>query len=286
MEIVSYFVAVESEPYSSMKVLFIISGLLSGLLLQAQDTIPVKPVPVSRRTAPSVHDSALHDSALSEPGQRLAPTALSSKFVEARAIDSVPVRSRIPDHNYFTLYAEPVALLDFENGPSYRFGAEYAFAHNWAIYGGAGGYFQQGYILRAGIKKYFDVGEPVRSSLGLEYINIWHVYTIHDFYFKEDSLEGRVPDDSRPVSITAEKYINSVSFMYTEEHFWRHRWILEFYAGAGIKFKHVLTSIPKSEEELLYHYHESDLEYVSYTPGKFITADIRLGIRIGRVFAH
>jgi hypothetical protein len=207
---------------------------------------------------------------------------LSGFLLKAQDSITTVLSKRVPTR-YVILYAEPIAMLDWNNGASYRFGMEYTFASKWAVYGTAGGYLEQGYILRAGIKRFFKQEGNARHSLGLEYINTWHINTVHDDYLKQDSGAAPVADESRPVSYTTEKYINSISVMFSREAFWRHHWVFEVYAGAGVKFKRTLTSIPQSELNLLYNYQESDISNFSSTPGTFTTLDLRLGIKIGRV---
>ena len=207
-----------------------------------------------------------------------------------KAQDSIPpvpprdsgfTANRVPAR-YVLLYVEPLAALDGENGQSYRIGAEYAFSPKWGVYGTAGGYFEQGYILRAGIRRYTYTDEYGRGAWSLEYINNWHIHTIKDNYSKYDSsTRENAPDNSRPISFTTEKYINAISLIYSIQEFYGHHWVLEGYIGGGVKFKHVISSIPQTQEELLYHYHEDQAENFGVNPGTFIVPDVRMGLKIG-----
>jgi hypothetical protein len=118
----------------------------------------------------------------------------------------------------------------------------------------------------------------------MEYMHNWHIHTIHDYYRKPDPTYGYIEDDSRPLSFTVEKNIHVIDLTVGVDEFWRHHWLIQLYAGAGIKFRKAVTSVPDSTLEQLYHYHESMIEGVSATPGNSLLPDIRWGIRIGRVF--
>ena len=190
----------------------------------------------------------------------------------------------IPSHAYTIVYNESLAILDGWNGTSVRFGAEHAWTRDWAIYGTGGVYLEQGYVGRIGIKRFCAQKDNVRYSVGMEYMHNWHIHTVHDYYRKPDPKEGYAEDESRPLSFTEEKNIHVIDLTVGMDEFWRHHWLIQFYAGVGIKFRKAVTSVPDSTLEQLYHYHESMIEGVSATPGNSLLPDIRWGIRIGRVF--
>jgi hypothetical protein len=194
--------------------------------------------------------------------------------------NSVP----IPSH-YLFVYSEPLAAIDFVNGGSYRLGAEYGWK-KWGVYATAGGYYEQGYIVRGGFKRYFHGDEDDhRHSLGLEYLHAWHVHTVKDWYAKPDSTnpEGAVPDKSRPsVTYTDVKHITTLTLLYTYQEFWRYGWVLELYAGAGVKWRTGLVNIPQTLQDQLYYFHHTDyVEPESDTRGNSIQFDIRAGVKIG-----
>ena len=201
----------------------------------------------------------------------------------AKAQDN-PDAGRIP-RKYVTVFVEPIALIDFVSGPSYRFGLAYT-KDKWSFYGTAGGYFQMGYIVRAGVKRYIKKDGNRRHYLALEYINDWHRYSLTDYYEQYDSTspERYVIDANRRVSYTDTKFDNALSLQYGLETYWRHHWVLDFYAGAGIRYKNTSVSIPSSEQSQLYYFNSSEIYGIRDQPGSSVVPDIRLGIRIGHIF--
>jgi len=191
----------------------------------------------------------------------------------------------IPSHAYTVVFIEPMAILDGVNGTSARLGVEHAWNKKWAVYGTGGIYFEQGYMFRAGIKRFFKAEDNVRYYWGIDYMHNWHIHTEQDYYRKPDAREGYAPDDSRPFSFTEEKNIHVLDLTFGMDQFWRHRWVAQLYVEAGIKWRGAVISAPDSTLDELYHYHESMLENISAVRGNRFVPDVRFGVRFGRVFA-
>jgi hypothetical protein len=98
-----------------------------------------------------------------------------------------------PYDRYLMLYIEPLALLDGIDGQSFRAGMEYPLNRKWSVYATGGDYFLEGYILRAGIKKYFRHAGSARYSLSGEFINSWHLNRVTDYYTKDDNNGISIP---------------------------------------------------------------------------------------------
>jgi len=190
----------------------------------------------------------------------------------------------IPSGNYTLLYAEPMALLDGWNGMSARLGIEHAWNNKWAYYVTGGIYFEQGYIVHGGLKRFYKQDENRRYFLGVDYMHNWHIHTVRDYYRKQEPGQVYTPDESRPLHFDEEKDIHTIDLMIGFDEYWRHGWIMEFYAGAGVKFRRAYISIPDNVLDQLYHFHESMIENVGATRGNSVVPDIRMGIRIGKVF--
>lgn len=153
----------------------------------------------------------------------------------------------IPAYAYTVVYSEPLALLDGFNGMSGRLGVEHAWNKKLAVYGTGGVYFEQGYMFRVGIKRFFHMNDDnARYYWGIDYMHNWHIHTVHDHYST---------DESKLFSFTEEKNMH----------------ILDFTMGMDL--------------DKLYDYHEGIYERASATPGNSLVPDLRAGIRIGRVFA-
>ena len=200
------------------------------------------------------------------------------------SLDDDDNSATVPSH-YLLIYTEPLAAIDDVNGQSYRLGAEYGWK-KWGVYATAGGYFEKGYIVRGGFRRYFAGEEDnQRQSLGLEILHAWHVHTIKDWYAKSDSTnpEGAAPDKSRPpVNYTDEKNITTLTLLYSYQVFLKYGFVVEAYAGAGAKWRNALIDIPQALQDQLYYYHHSDyIEPTTDTRGKSIQFDIRCGIKIG-----
>jgi hypothetical protein len=190
-----------------------------------------------------------------------------------------------PYDRYLMLYIEPLALLDGVDGQSFRAGMEYPLNRKWSVYATGGDYFLEGYILRAGIKKYFRHAGSARYSLSGEFINSWHLNRVTDYYTKDDNNgQGGIPDYSRPVSYLVEKKINAFTVILACDRIWGRRWVFEYYAGLGVKFKEAGISIPTSIENQLYNFNNSFIDGISYVPGQYVEPDIRLGIKLGWMF--
>ncbi len=193
--------------------------------------------------------------------------------------------NRIPG-KYLVVFIEPAALLDFYNGPGLRLGTEYSINKMWSVSGTAGVYFEQGYMIRGELKRYYINRDNRLYFFSLAYLNAWHIHQANDFYRKPDPTEGYVADKSRPVNYLSDKHINNINLVWGYDLFWNHHWWFEVYTGAGIKFKTVNNNISDAIQDQLYHFHESVIDNLSFTSGRITTLSIMLGIKTGILFAR
>lgn len=198
-----------------------------------------------------------------------------------RGQDTLPSR-------FVSVYVEPGAILD-PNGGSARAGVEWAWNKRWAVYGSSGLYFNEGYMVRAGIKRSIKGIGPDRYSIALDLMHNWHMRTAADSYAKYDStVRDDVEDKSRPVTYPVEKDVSTISLLFVcDERVWRH-FTFSLYAGVGIKFRRSVVGIPEATQDSLYHFNYGGgyIAPLEDSRGKGVMPEAMCGVTFGWLFAR
>lgn len=60
--------------------------------------------------------------------------------------------------------------------------------------------------------------------------------------------------------------------------------VFEWFCGGGLRFRNGDVSIPFSQQDSLYHFHEDTAGNITYESGKYTTFSLCLGIKLGWKF--
>lgn len=184
-------------------------------------------------------------------------------------------------NNRFNVRIAPLSLIDFYNGSSYKIGFEVQPISRFAITGDFGGYFRDfnfwknhsGYNIDIGLRYYLN-----RHSLNQRfYLGINYFYKDQGFDY-HDSIQTALPyyTDYR-----TQKYVTCVNINFGWLKIYKERFILDLYAGIGVRHKKVHSTLTLQELDKGKEYSDSQSLYFLVTPGKFIYPNINIGMRIG-----
>lgn len=185
----------------------------------------------------------------------------------------------------FIVRLAPLSLLDSYNGPSYKLGIEFQTDLRWAFTTDFGGYFRNFNWFRNYSGFNFDFG--IRHYLKNENSRKKYYLSLNTFY-KEQGFDY---SDSFQSVITyhtnyhTQKYVSCINLNFGKILSFKNRLEVDLFAGVGIRFKKVNSSLSLDELETGIEYSDSQSLYFLVTPGKFIYPNINLGLRCGfRVF--
>jgi hypothetical protein len=189
----------------------------------------------------------------------------------------------LPDR-YVTVYLEPLALLDPAGG-SLRGGVEWAWNPCWSVYGGAGLYLDQGYMVRVGVKRYLpaDPGEKDRFALGLDAMHAWHICEAKDVYAVYDSSVKDEEPSSRPLDYWVEKDVTTLDLILSyEKSFWNYC-TLSMYVGIGGRYRRGVVGITPALQDSAYHYNYGGGYFAPFedNPGTFLQREFMAGMTVG-----
>lgn len=169
-------------------------------------------------------------------------------------------------------------LVDIFFGSNVRIGTEVKLGQNVAILGEGGVYLpflgfnsdnSTGANLRLGAKWYYQENT---------YFSAEYFYKTHTYNWSDKVIIPPYPYDK---TYEVEKYINSVSANWGKRNENASgRLFLEYYFGAGIRFRHILLNGLTQEE---YNNLESPgtVYAISHSPGNRIMPEFRAGLRLG-----
>lgn len=184
-------------------------------------------------------------------------------------------------NNRFNIRIAPLSLIDFYNGSSYKLGFEAQPIKRFSITGDFGGYFKQ-FNAR---KNYtgFNIDLGIRYYLNRNKLNQGNYLSINYFY-KDQGFDYHDSIQANPVYYSeyrTQKYVTCVNINYGWLKIYKNRLVIDFFAGIGIRYKKVNTTLALQELEKGQEYSDSQSLYFLVTPGKFIYPNINLGMRIG-----
>lgn len=184
-------------------------------------------------------------------------------------------------NNRFSIKIAPLSLVDFYNGSSYKIGFEVQPISRFSVTADFGGYFRNfnawknysGYNIDVGLRYYLNSHSVnQRYYLGLNYFYKNQGFDYHD------SIQA---SPSYYTDYRTQKYVTCININFGWLKIYKTRFILDLFAGIGIRYKNVNSTLTLQELEKGKEYSNSQSLYFLVTPGKFIYPNVNLGMRIG-----
>ena len=159
-------------------------------------------------------------------------------------------------NNKLLVKITPSSFIDFYGGTSWRLGVEYKIGGNWAACVDYGTFFSYskkdnyitktnttGYFIRPQIKLYLHQRWPnERDYLALEYL-----YKNTNFNYTDSIRLRPLPTYSKTYNIFKE--ISAITFKYGTVKNLKHRFIIEWYGGAGVRLTRGYNSLLPAEDK-------------------------------------
>lgn len=149
----------------------------------------------------------------------------------------------------------PSSFIDPYGGFSWRLGLEYNIGGNWAVCADYGTYFSYskkdnyisktnttGYFIRPQIKLYLNQHWPNEQ----DYLALEYLYKNTNFNYTDSIRMGPLPTYSKTYNIFKE--ISAITFKYGTVKNLKHRFIIEWYGGAGVRLVRGYNSLRPDEE--------------------------------------
>ena len=200
----------------------------------------------------------------------LLPLLLSvtSSFAKKHKADT----TNYTNMRLYSIFIEPLALIDVYNSPSIRLGTEYSLSRHYSIVPTLGVYHNGG-MIKLEAKKYFSFNHKHHHYISLEYF-----YKATEYHVK-DSIQAPMPYNRKYV---VDKYANALAFKTGIVTFSRHHFVTDAYLGLGIRYHDViLNGITPYEANNRYRHSQSFIDRNTNSAGKNIVPDITLGICLG-----
>lgn len=184
----------------------------------------------------------------------------------------------IPSRKRVSIQFSPLALLDFNNGSSYRLGTQIRVSRRLALSADFGGYFRNFSFLKnnKGFYSYFAVkyALPENGSwLSISYSYKQQAFDYHDFYLQ---------DPNTPITVHVQKYVNSISVNYERRIGQLFKdGSIDFFAGLGVRFRNVQSFQTKHQFDELKNGGDSQTLYLVLIPGNKAWLNLNFGLRIG-----
>ena len=183
--------------------------------------------------------------------------------------------------NRLILKVAPLSLIDFYSGSSYKFGFEIKPISQLSITGDFGGYFRNfnvwknysGYNIDLGVRYYLK-----KNSLNERYyLGVNYFYKNQGFDY-HDTIQSNI-EYYTDYRTQKEVTCANVNFGWLKNY--RQRLVIDLFAGIGMRYKKVDSTLTIEELEKGKEYADSQSLYFLVTPGKFIYPNINVGMRIG-----
>lgn len=192
-------------------------------------------------------------------------------------------------HHRLSAGLSPFALIDVNDGPALKLRVEYKTPGRMAYAIDVKNYFYlprntgwvnktqiSGYSLSPIVKFYFDRdGQPQRNSN--RFLSLWYTYK-KQAYTHSDSVVANTNHIYKSFRMRQE--VNTFCIAYGQTSpLWYGRFLLEWYAGVGIRF--ISSSSDLSAGERVYDYHDWTVDLTSYpntAQGKVIYPTLALGL--------
>jgi hypothetical protein len=183
--------------------------------------------------------------------------------------------------NTFNLRISPLSLVDFYSGACYKFGLECKVYRAYAITVEYGGYVPvfkkyaniKGSIINVGIRRYFWESDDHNGG----YFSLNYQYKEQSFVYRDNFKSTSTY--SKDYSV--QKYVNCVNFNIGACAAYERSFVVDVYAGAGIRLKRVNSSVSLEELRSGEEYSGSPALRLMVKPGSFILPDLNIGIRVG-----
>lgn len=182
------------------------------------------------------------------------------------------------------VFTKPLSFIDFYSGSSYKGGIELKLSNKFHLVSSAGGYLKnfntwknfKGYNLNLELK-YITTLFQLTDTNKRNYFSINYFYKTQSFNF-QDSIQI---DNPYIADYRTQKYVSALNFNIGQMFVYKEIIIFDFYAGIGIRYKNVKSSI--SLEELTKGYYYSDSQSLSFVvrPGKYFYPNFNVGMRLG-----
>lgn len=197
-----------------------------------------------------------------------------TQHIPAQGMPSI-IDSNLKDLRLKTIFIEPLSLID----QSFRFGTEHRLCGTWALVGTGGFYYNnaRGWMVKSELKKYVGTNKGgVSTYFSLEY---FYKQVVNHASDSITSMPGYRTDYVTNAYVTAGRIkYGAVTTLF-------HHLVIEWYAGAGLRYRNVLSTLTHDQYDHIYYNVDSELikEEARYAnaPAKAIRPDLTLGIRFG-----
>lgn len=188
-------------------------------------------------------------------------------------------------NNRLNVRIAPISLIDFYNGSCYKIGFEVQPLPRFSITSDFGGYFRNfnvwknfsGFNIDIGLRYYLNrYSVKQRHYLSLNYFYKDQGFNYHDSIL---TIPAYYQD------YRTQKYVTCVNVNFGWLKIYKKRIVLDLFAGLGIRYKKVNSTIDIQEIKKGKEYGDSQSLYFLVTPGRFLYPNINMGMRIGlRIF--
>jgi uncharacterized protein DUF3575 len=188
--------------------------------------------------------------------------------------------------NKIVITFAPLALADIFDGPSCRLGAELKVRRNISCAVEGGGYLKyvdvnkintKGFLIKPTVKYYLNKN----SRIGGRYLALEYMFKDQDYDFEDSMATGEIHFERQ---YAMKRTVNTLSVKYGDLINYGQYFILEWYAGIGVRHIRSKSALTKEEENMILSGSEYGCllseDFIRKT-GTMVYPNFLIGLKIG-----